>query len=113
CEPLETGSPLVYEKAPEGTRTWRQLHVFREGPAFVVSNLEARTYTLEPDYVNIEKTSQSTSVVIIPAAMDQVPENSVTSPGESSFDVQIESNTGELTYNIYVFPTGPTYAQAD
>ena len=113
CEPLETGSPLVYEKAPEGTRTWRQLHVFREGTAFVVSNLEARTYTLEPDYVNIEKTSQSTSVVIIPAAMDQVPENSVTSPGESSFDIQIESNTGELTYNIYVFPTGPTYALAD
>lgn len=113
CEPLDTGSPLVYEKAPEGTRTWRQLHVFREGTAFVVANLEARTYTIEPDYVNIEKTSQSTSVLIIPAAMDQVPENSVTSPGKSSFDIQIESNTGELTYNIYVFPTGPTYAQAD
>lgn len=113
CEPLDPGSPLVYEKEPEGARTWRQLHVFRQGESYVVSNLEARTYTLEPDYVSIENSTQSTSVVIIPAAMEQVPENSITSPGESSFEIQIDSNTGELTYNVYVFPTGPTYASAN
>ena len=113
CEPMDTGSPLVYEKPSEGARTWRQLHVFREGDAYVVSNLEARTYTLEPDYVSIENATQGTSVAIIPAAMEQVPENTITSPGESSFEINIDSNTGELTYNVYVFPSGPTYAQAD
>lgn len=111
CQPMKTDSPLVFEETPEGTRTWRQLHVFREGDSFVVSNLEPRAYALQPDYVNIEKTTQSTDVAIIPAAMEQVPENSITVPGESGFEITIESNTGELIYNIYVFPTGPSYAQ--
>lgn len=110
CEPMEANSPLVYEQTPEGARTWRQLYVTREGQSFFVSNLEARTYTLQPDYVNIEKATQSTDVLVIPAAMDQVAANSITAPGESSFEVQIDTNTGELTFNIYVFPAGPTFA---
>ena len=112
CEPMDAGSPFIFEQPPEGARTWRQLHVSGDGDSYVVSNLEARTYTLQPDYVNIEKTTQSTDVLIIPAAMEQVAANSITAPGESSFDLQIDDSTGELVYVIYVFPTGPTFAHS-
>lgn len=110
CEPIDVDSPYIYEQSPEGARTWRQLHVTRDGESFVVSNLEARTYTLQPDYVTIEKTTQSTDVLIIPAAMEQVAANSITEPGASSFDLEIDESTGELVYVIYVFPAGPTFA---
>ncbi len=110
CEPTGASSPFVYEQSPDGTRTWRQLHVVPDGDAFVVSNLEARIYTLEPDYLAIENATRSTDVLIIPAAMDQVERNSITSPGETDFDIEIDASTGELTYMVYVFPTGPTYA---
>ena len=65
---------------------------------------------LQPDYAGIEMYTQSTDVLIIPSAMPQTEENSVAVPGESVFEVPIESNTGELRYTIYVFPTGPTFA---
>ena len=110
CEPMDATSPLVYEQSPEGARTWRQLYVSRDGESFVVSNLEARTYTLEPDYVNIEQSTQSTDVLIIPAAMEQVAANTITAPGENSFKIKIDASTGELLYVIYVFPSGPTFA---
>ena len=112
CEPFEGSSSFVSETKPDTTRTWRQPLVAREGTTLVVSNLEARTYVLEPDYTSIQMYTQSTDVLIIPTAMDQVEENSITTPGESTFDITIEPNTGELTYVIYVFPTGPTYASA-
>lgn len=112
CEPMIASSPFIYERPPDGTRTWRQLYVAREGDSFVVSNLEARTYTLQPDYVAIENATQSTDVLIIPAAMVQVAANSITVPGENDFEIEIDASTGELVYVVYVFPAGPTYAGA-
>ena len=112
CEPFEGSTSFVREKTPEGPRLWRQPLVTREGTTLVVSNLEARTYDLEPDYTSIQMYTQSTDVLIIPAAMEQVEENSITRPGESSFPITIEENTGEMIYTIYVFPAGPTYASA-
>ncbi len=113
CQPMDAGSPLVREETPEDKRTWRQLWVTRQGDSFVVANLEARTYTLQPDYVSIEQETQSTDVLIIPAAMEQTAANSIAEPGASTFTIDIEANTGELTYIIYVFPAGPTFAQGD
>lgn len=84
--------------------------ILTEDDSFVVSNLEARTYTLQPDYIAIENATQSTDVLIIPAAMDQVAANSLTEPGENEFVIEIDPSTGELHYVVYVFPTGPTYA---
>lgn len=112
CEPFEGQGSFVMEAPPEENRTWRQPLVTREGPSLVVSNLEARTYELIPDYSTIQMYTQSTDVLIIPSAMEQVEENSITAPGEAPFPVKIEENTGELIYTIYVFPTGPTYASA-
>ena len=110
CESIETGTPFVMEKSPTEPRTWRHPHVAREGSDLVISNLEARSYMMQPDYAGIEMFTQSTDVLIIPSAMPQVAENSVAVPGESVFEVPIESNTGALTYTIYVFPSGPTFA---
>ena len=111
CEPMDASSPFIYEQPPDGTRTWRQLYVAREGESFVVSNLEARNYTLQPDYVTIEQSTQSTDVLIIPAAMEQVAANTITVPGKNSFEIEIDASTGELLYVIYVFPSGPTFAE--
>lgn len=110
CEPMETSAPLVIEKSPEGTRTWRHPLVSREDSEMVITNLEARTYELQPDYSSIEMYTQSTDVLIIPSAMPQIAENSITAPGASSFDVTVEETSGELVYTLYVFPTGPTFA---
>lgn len=113
CQPMDTDSPFIREETPKDTRTWRQLWVTREGGSFVVANLEARTYTLQPDYVFIEQETQSTDVLIIPAPMEQTAANSIAEPGASSFTIDIDANTGELAYIIYVFPAGPTFAQGD
>lgn len=113
CEPMETSAPLVVEKSPEGTRTWRHPHVAREGSEMVITNLEARTYELQPDYPSIQLYSQSTDVLIIPSAMEQTEANSLTEPGASSFDVTVTESSAALTYTIYVFPTGPTFAGVD
>lgn len=110
CEPLETSTPLVIEKSPDVTRTWRHPLVTRKGSEMVIKNLEARTYKLQPDYSSIEMYTQSTDVLIIPSAMQQVEENSLTEPGASSFEVVVDDNSGELAYTMYVFPTGPTFA---
>ncbi len=110
CAPMEVSAPLVVEKSPEGTRTWRHPHVTRDGSTMVITNLEARTYELQPDYSSIETYTQSTDVLIIPSAMPQTAENSLTEPGASSFEVTVEDNSGELIYTIYVFPAGPTFA---
>ncbi len=110
CQPIGYDVSFVHEQTPKETRTWRQMHVARDGNSWVVTNLEARTYTLEPDYPAIQMETQSTDVIIIPTAMEQVAENTVTAPGASSFDVDITPSTGTITYTIYVFPTGPTYA---
>jgi hypothetical protein len=77
CQPMDAGSPFIREQTPEDIRTWRQLWVTREGGSFVVVNLEARTYTLQPDYVTIEQETQSTDVLIIPTAMEQTAANSI------------------------------------
>lgn len=111
CEPMEASAPFVTEKTPEGTRTWRHPQVTREGSEMVITNLEERTYELQPDYPSIEMYTQSTDVLIIPSAMPQTGENSITEPGASSFEVKIDDNTGELTYTVYVFPSGPTFAE--
>lgn len=113
CQAMDATSPFVREETPKDARTWRQLWVTREGQTFVVSNLEPRTYTLQPDYVFIEQETQSTDVLIIPAAMEQTATNSLAEPGASNFTIDIDANTGELTYIIYVFPAGPTFAQGD
>src|SRR5699024_5684336 len=47
CAPMESSAPLVVEKSPEGTRTWRHPHVTRNGSQMVITNLEARTYELQ------------------------------------------------------------------
>lgn len=113
CNPMESNAPFVMEKSPSEPRTWRHPQVTRSGTEVVITNLEERTYMLQPDYAGIEAYTQSTDVLIIPSAMPQVAENSVAVPGESVFEVPIESNTGELLYTIYVFPTGPTFAGID
>jgi hypothetical protein len=113
CQPMDAGSPFIREQTPEDARTWRQLWVTREGESFVVANLEARTYTLQPDYVFIEQETQSTDVLIIPATMEQTVASSIAEPGASSFTIDIDPNTGELAYIIYVFPAGPTFAFGD
>lgn len=110
CSPMEANAPFVMEKTPSEPRTWRHPLVTRSGTELVITNLEERSYELQPDYAGIEVYTQSTDVLIIPSAMPQVAENSVAVPGESVFEIPIESNTGELSYTIYVFPTGPTYA---
>lgn len=112
CQPFEGSASFVIEKSPEGPRTWRQPQVSRQGSTVVVTNLEARTWEFQPDYTSIEMYTQSTDVLIIPGAMPQLEENSITAPGESTFEITIEENTGELVYTIYVFPAGPTYANA-
>lgn len=110
CEPMDSSAPFVIEKSPEGPRTWRHPQVTRAGGDMVITNLEARTYELQPDYPSIEMYTQSTDVLIIPSAIDQVAGNSITEPGQSSFEVTVESNSGELVYTIYVFPVGGTFA---
>lgn len=107
CEPMDASAPFVIEKSPEGPRTWRHPQVSRQGSDLVITNLEAREYELQPDYASIEIYTQSTDVLIIPSAMPQIAENSISVPGESAFQIPIESNTGELVYTIYVFPSGP------
>lgn len=110
CEPMESNAPFVMEKTPSEVRTWRHPLVVRDGSMMVISNLETRTYKLQPDYAGIEMQTQSTDVLVIPTAMDQTEANSVVVPGESVFDVAIEPSTGVLIYTIYVFPAGPTFA---
>lgn len=111
CTPTAVNSPLVMEVPPTDVRTWRHPHVANDGSGFVITNLEARDYLLQPDYASIELYAENTDVHVIPAAMPQVAENSVAVPGESRFTLPIESNTGELVYTIYIFPRGDVYAQ--
>lgn len=110
CSPFASNTPFVMEQSPSGPRTWRHPHVTRDGSEMVITNLEERTYVLQPDYTSIEVHTQSTDVLIIPSAMPQIEENSVVVPGQSTFEVPIATNTAELTYTIYVFPSGPTFA---
>lgn len=112
CESFNSAAGFVAEKQAAGPRTWRQPRISTEGSTLVVNNLEARTYELEPNYATIEAYTQSTDVLIIPSAMPQVEENSITVPGESTFEITINENSGEQLFTIYVFPTGPTYAQS-
>lgn len=110
CAPLEASAPFVMEKTPSEPRTWRHPHVTRDGSDIVITNLEARTYELQPDYASIQTYTQSTDVLIIPSAMPQIADNSIVEPGADTFEVTTESNSAELVYTIYVFPSGPTFA---
>lgn len=112
CAPFVNAAGFVMEAPPAGPRTWRHPRVVLDGTSLVVSNLEARTYELEPDYATIEMYTQSTDVLIIPAAMPQIEENSITKPGDASFEITINEQSGEQLYTIYIFPSGPTYADA-
>lgn len=112
CTPADLNTPLVMEKTPSNARTWRHPLVGRDGSAFVITNLEARDYELQPDFANIEIYAENTDVFIIPSAMPQVVENSIAVPGESSFIVPIESNSGEMVYTIYIFPRGEVVANS-
>lgn len=111
CEPMEITEPLVSEPTTTGARTWRYPISEVRGSTQAMTNLEARTYTLTPDFATIQMLTQSADVLIIPAAMPQTEENSVIRPGQSTFDVTVEPNSGELEYTVYVFPSGPTFAQ--
>lgn len=112
CESQGTGAALVREQSPDGTRTWRQPWVEAEGTSLVVSNLEERTYIMQPDYPSIQTETQSTDVLIIPAAMEQVESNSLTAPGAKEFEIEITASTGTIEYLIYIFPTGSNFAFA-
>lgn len=104
CDATNPGASLVQEQTPQGTRTWRQPIVTLESGVVVVTNLEARTYTFQPDYLTIQTETQNTDVLVIPTAMEQVEANSITHPGDSSFDITVAPNTGVIEYTIYIFP---------
>ncbi|MCA9835206.1 MAG: hypothetical protein KC435_14725 [Thermomicrobiales bacterium] len=106
CETTNPGASLIQEETPDGTRTWRQPIVTLEGGVLVVANLEARTYSFRPDYATIQIQTENTDIFIIPTAMEQVEGNSITHPGDSTFDITIAPSTGVIEYTIYIFPTG-------
>ncbi len=112
CQPLAKAAVFVHEQSPEGVRTWRQPHVVIAGTTLVVTNLEARTYELAPNYAEVQTVTGGTDILIIPTAMDQTEENSVSVPGDSSFPVEITPSTGTIEYVIYVFSSGERLAFA-
>lgn len=112
CQPLREAAVFLQEQSPEGVRTWRQPRVTIQGTTLVATNLEARTYELAPNYAAIQTATGGTDILIIPSAMDQTEENSVSVPGDSSFAVEITPSTGVIEYTIYVFPSGGQLAFA-
>ena len=110
CDAIDIDTALIREATPEGNRTWRQPVVTYDGGTMVVGNLEARTYTFQPDYTAIQVRTQATDILIIPAAMPQQEANSLALPGASSFPIDITSSSGVLEYNIYIFPAGAEFA---
>lgn len=110
CTPATYSMPLVIEKIPEGAHTWRHPVTTMEGPVQVVSNLEAREYTFQPDLAGLNMQTQSTDILIIPTSSEQTINNTLTQPGAQDMTVTIASNTGPLQFNVYVFPRGSIYA---
>lgn len=113
CEPAMLNLPLVMETPTDTARTWRYPHSVMNNGVQTVSNLEPRSYTFQPDYPSIQIQTRSTDVLVIPAPMEQVEANSISTPGEDTFVIDIATNTGPVDYIVYVFPTGPTYAFSD
>jgi hypothetical protein len=116
CRPTSLDGPFIEEVPLAETEAGLPLTQSIDDDTMTLSSLEARTYTFAPSIRGGTLRAGRVDMLVIPADDPQESDRNVLDPGSGtamgSFTVEVDEDTGEIGYIVYVFDDGPTVASA-